>query len=99
MSPVIAANGALVGFAKTFSATDVFGAGSSLSHKFKVTANQFKRKYTINDPQNDPRKYDKNDLREDDGLMVRARGTVKDQAGNSSNQHVNPTEPAALMTS
>ena len=44
-TPVIAANGALVGYSKTFSATDIFSAGNELSHKFTVTANQFKRKY------------------------------------------------------
>ena len=86
--PVIAANGALVGFGKTFTAAEVFSAGGTLSHEFKVTANQFKRKYTANDPIGDPRKYDKNDLREDDGLMVRARVQVKDQAANASNQYV-----------
>lgn len=86
---VIKANEALVGFGKTFSATDIFTAGNNLSHKFKVTANQFKRKYNLNDPINDPRKYKKNDLREDDQMTVRARAAVKDQAGNSTNQYVN----------
>ena len=86
VTTVIAANGALVGFGKTFSATDIFTAGNELSHKFTVTANQFERKYTANDPR-DPRKFKKNDLREDDNLMVRARAAVKDQAGNSANQH------------
>ena len=87
---VIGANGALVGFSKTFSAADVFAAvnaGNPLSHKFKVTTNQFKRKYTANDPINDPRKYNKNDTREDDQMSVRARAQVKDQAGNASNQY------------
>ena len=88
MTNVINANGVLVGFGKTFSATDVFTAGSTLSHKFKVTANQFKRKYTANDPVGDPRKYNKNDTREDDNMSVRARAQVKDQAGNASNQYV-----------
>ena len=86
---VIKANEALVGFSKTFSATDIFSAGNELSHKFTVTANQFKRKYNVNDPINDPRKYNKNDTREDDQLSVRARAQVKDQAGNSTNQYVN----------
>ena len=93
---VIGANGVLVGFGKTFSAEDVFAAvnsGDPLSHKFTVTANQFKRKYTAKDPLNDPRKYNKNDLREDDNLMVRARAAVKDQAGNSANQHINANTP------
>ena len=83
---VIGANGALVGFSKTFSAQEVFSANSRLTHKFKVTANQFKRKYTKNDPRTDPDFY-KNDLREDDAMSVRARAVVKDQAGNSTNQY------------
>ena len=93
---VIKANEALVGYSKVFSATDVFAAvnaGDPLSHKFKVTANQFKRKYNVKDPLNDPRKYNKNDLREDDQLMVRARAVVKDKAGNSTNQYVDTNTP------
>ncbi len=90
---VVKANGALVGFSKTFSATDIFTAGNKLSHKFKVTSNQFKRKYTANDPVNDPRKYNEKDTFEADQLSVRARAMVKDQAGNASNQYAG-TEPA-----
>lgn len=85
---VINPNGALVGFSKTFSATEIFTAGSTLTHKFKVTPNQFKRVYTANDPIGDPRKYNKKDTREDDNMSVRARAQVKDQAGNASNQYV-----------
>ncbi len=87
LTNVINPNGALVGFSKTFSASDIFDTGNLLSHEFTVTANQFKRKYTANDPINDPRKYNKNDTREDDQMSVRARAQVKDQAGNSTNQY------------
>ena len=85
---VIKANEALVGFSKTFSATDVFAAvnaGDPLSHEFKVTQNQFKRKYTAKDPREDP-KFAKNDTREDDQMSVRLRAQVKDVAGNATTQ-------------
>ena len=84
---VVNAYSALTGFSKTFSATEIFEVGNTLSHKFKVTANQFKRKYNKDDPINDPKKYKKNDTFEADGLTARALAAVMDQAGNSSNQY------------
>ncbi|MDE2798726.1 MAG: T9SS type A sorting domain-containing protein [Gemmatimonadota bacterium] len=85
---VIKRNEALVGFSKTFSATAVFdavNAGDPLSHEFKVTQNQFKRKYTAKDPREDP-KFAKNDTREDDQMTVMLRAQVKDVAGNATTQ-------------
>ena len=59
---LIKADGALSGFAKTFTGQEIFSSGNKLTHKFKVTANQFKRAYDLDDPENVPPKYKKKDL-------------------------------------
>ena len=67
-TPVIKANGALLGYSKTFTGSEIFSSSNKLTDEFTVTANQFKRKYTANDPINDPAKYKKKDLVEEDQM-------------------------------
>ncbi len=82
--PVVAADAPLVGFSKTFMAREILDAGGEVSHKFTVSANQFKRKATTAYAAD---KVKKNDLLEADNMMVRARAQVTDKAGNKGDQY------------
>ena len=81
---VVAPNGLLVGFSKSFPAIDILNAGGEVSHKLTVAANQFKRKYTADDPTKN--KDQTGQTFEDDNMTVRARAQVTDKAGNSTPQ-------------
>ena len=78
---VVAANSELVGYSTTIPATKIFDDGGSISAKFIVAANQFKRTYTADGAAGSDIK--KGATFEDDNIKARVQVKVKDKAGNA----------------
>ena len=78
-----------------FSATNIFDDGNSLSHKFKVAKNQFRRKAVA-----DAGDFIKKDaLFEGDQMNVIVRAAVKDKAGNNTAQGATGQSAAFVLDS
>ena len=83
---VVDPGGELVGFSTTIPATKIFEDRGSISHKFRVAANQFKRKYTADGP--DDSDIKKGATFADDNIIAQVQAQVMDKAGNKIPQTV-----------
>ena len=90
---VVAPNGLLVGFSKSFPAIDILNAGGEVSHKLTVAANQFTLTAERAHPDGDFKNKAKYEY---DNVSVKIRAVIKDRAGNTGQQTTNESSAFIL---